>query len=255
MDILQISAKNLGQLALPSFCPRCFWIRIHLSGQPPFSIFPRIFGDIDRYTKRLVHGYFDRHSRAPIWLRQLNVVGYIEPPSSRKFRMQMDGMLLTGEADGIYMRADRSLVIADYKTAICRGADDPLYPVYEVQLNAYAVIASHLELGEVSELALIYTEPCTDADSAAAKENMRDDGFALGFKAVVHPVRMNAKQVHRLAERAQEIWSGETVPEPRDGCNDCRQLDRLVALAEVPTESVGTTAKGWWHRVRAGKVA
>src|SRR5437763_1013581 len=192
MGILQISAKNLGQLALPSFCARCYWIRIHLSGQPPFSIFPRIFGDIDRYTKRLVHGYFDRHGEAPPWLHPLNVVGYINPPSSRKFRMQMGGMLLTGEADGIYTRADRSLVIADYKTGICRGADDPLYPVYEVQLNAYAVIASHLEYGEVSELALIYTEPCTDAESAAAKESMHDDGFALRFKAVVHPVRANA---------------------------------------------------------------
>lgn len=255
MDILQISAKNLGQLALPSFCPRCFWIRTHLSGSQPFSIFPRIFGDIDRYTKRLVHGYFERHGEAPPWLRQFNVVDYIDPPSSRKFRMPMDGMLLTGEADGIYTRADRSLVIVDYKTAICRGADDPLYPVYETQLNAYAVIASHLELGEVSELALIYTEPCTDADSAAAKGSMRDDGFALGFKAVVHPVRKNPKQVYRLAERAQEIWSSEMAPEPRDGCKDCRQLDRLMELAEVPSLRLGMTANGWWHRVKAGKVA
>jgi hypothetical protein len=84
---------------------------------------------------------------------------------------------------------------------------------------------------------------------------MRDDGFALGFKAVVHPVRMNAKQVHRLAERAQEIWSSEIVPGPRDGCKDCRQLDRLVELAKVPAKRVGMSATGWWHRVRAGKVA
>jgi hypothetical protein len=248
---LQVSAKTLGQLAVPSLCPRCFWIRTHLSGQPPFSIFPRIFGDIDRYTKRLVHGYFDRHGKAPPWLRQLNVTGYIDPPSSRKFRMPMDGMLLTGEADGIYMRADRSLVIADYKTAICR-ADDPLMPVYEVQLNAYAVIASHLEMGEVSELALIYTEPCADADAAAAKGSMRNDGFALGFEAAIHPVRKNP--VYRLAERAMEIWSSEEVPEPRHGCKDCRQLDRLVELVKGPPPRVAATASGWWQRLRAGVV-
>jgi len=26
-DSLRISAKNLGELARPGFCPRCFWLK------------------------------------------------------------------------------------------------------------------------------------------------------------------------------------------------------------------------------------
>jgi len=27
-----ISAKNLGGVAMPGFCPRCFWIQMHSDG-------------------------------------------------------------------------------------------------------------------------------------------------------------------------------------------------------------------------------
>jgi len=29
MAQLRISAKTLGELALPEFCPRCFWLKLH----------------------------------------------------------------------------------------------------------------------------------------------------------------------------------------------------------------------------------
>jgi len=35
----RISAKNLGELALSDFCPRCFWLKLHIR-QLPFQIFP-----------------------------------------------------------------------------------------------------------------------------------------------------------------------------------------------------------------------
>ena len=43
---IQISAKNLGALALPAFCPRCFWIRMKCGGKLPYQIFPGIFSSI-----------------------------------------------------------------------------------------------------------------------------------------------------------------------------------------------------------------
>jgi len=30
MEPFRISAKNLGELALPDFCPRCFWLKLNL---------------------------------------------------------------------------------------------------------------------------------------------------------------------------------------------------------------------------------
>ena len=51
MEPLRISAKNLGELAKPDFCPRCFWLRTHAK-RLPYQIFPGIFSSIDAYTKR-----------------------------------------------------------------------------------------------------------------------------------------------------------------------------------------------------------
>jgi len=45
MSELCISAKNLGEVALPDFCPRCFWLKLH-ARQLPFQIFPGIFSAI-----------------------------------------------------------------------------------------------------------------------------------------------------------------------------------------------------------------
>ena len=62
MPELRISAKNLGVLALPGFCLRCFWLRIKARNCLPFQIFPGIFSSIDAYTKRVVHSWIDRNS-------------------------------------------------------------------------------------------------------------------------------------------------------------------------------------------------
>ena len=43
---IRISAKNLGAVAMPGFCPRCFWIQMHAEGLP-YQIFPGIFSSID----------------------------------------------------------------------------------------------------------------------------------------------------------------------------------------------------------------
>ena len=56
MTLLRISAKTLGELALPDFCQRYFWLKLHAK-QLPFQIFPGIFSLIDAYTKRVVHAW------------------------------------------------------------------------------------------------------------------------------------------------------------------------------------------------------
>jgi hypothetical protein len=106
---LQISGKDLGALAMRDFCPRCFWISRR--AKLPWQIFPGIFSSIDSYSKKVVHGQFDR-SGMPGWLAPLGELkGYKDPPSAQRFRVPVEehGLLLTGAPDAIFERARGTL--------------------------------------------------------------------------------------------------------------------------------------------------
>ncbi len=142
---IRISAKKLGELAMPNFCPRCFWIKLRLKNKLPFQIFPGIFSSIDSYTKRIVHSWFDSHRSQPVWLNSLgNLVGYRETLHFSKFRIldEENNILLTGNPDDVLIKTDSSHIIVDYKTAKYTAAQDKLHPLYEAQLNSYAMIGS-----------------------------------------------------------------------------------------------------------------
>ena len=237
MPPLRISGKELGQLALPGFCPRCFWIGRHAPGGLPYQIFPGIFSSIDAYTKRVVHQYFDTHHRAPEWLAPLGpIASYREPPHHSIFntRHAMTGILLTGALDAIFERPDGSLVLADYKTARFTGAQDALLPMYEVQLNAYAYIAAALDWPPVSALALIYTEPETGYDHAKPEQSARPQGYAMTFAARILPVALEPGRIEPLLVRVRELHAMDVPPGGRAGCEDCRKLSGVLALIHPP---------------------
>jgi hypothetical protein len=233
---IRISAKDLGAVALPDFCPRCFWVKLRLRNRLPFQIFPGIFSSIDAYTKRVVHAWFDTHQCCPCWLQNLGVLcGYREPPHYSKF-MLLDptyNILLTGSPDGVFICADQSHIIIDYKTAKYTGTQDHLYPMYEAQLNAYALIGEQRGLTPVSALALVYMEPITDDGAAINGMSHRDKGFAMGFQANVHAVSLNSRLILPLLARTREIYDLPKSPAGRSGCQDCQRLEELVKLAAV----------------------
>ncbi len=146
MDQLRISAKNLGQLTLPSFCPRCFWIKIHLGFKLPYQIFPGIFSSIDSYSKKITNHYFTKHRSLPKWFDGFNLSEPIKTPSLRDFHTidPEANIKLTGVPDEMFLRNDGSYLIADYKTARFTDHQDELSPMYEVQLNGYAQIAEDM---------------------------------------------------------------------------------------------------------------
>jgi hypothetical protein len=118
-ELLRVSGKDLGSMALAEHCPRCFWAQRHAPYGLPFQIFPGIFSSIDSYTKKVVHEWFDA-SGAPTWLGSLGPLsGYQEPPHFSKFQVRDPdtGVLLTGAPDAIFTKPDGSLIIADYKTS------------------------------------------------------------------------------------------------------------------------------------------
>lgn len=232
---IQISAKNLGELALPDFCPRCFWLKRHPDVRLPYQIFPGIFSSIDAYTKRVVHGYFDKHGRFPAWLDKKigDLVGYVNPPSFHKFNRMFEeyGIRLTGAADAIFQKKDGSHVIVDYKTAKFTPNADKLMPMYVVQLNGYASIAEEVGPQNVTSLGLLYMEPITDEESAVEEAHDRGDGFAMGFSANYHPVILNTEMILPLLEKTREICDLETSPDPRAGCKECEKVSSLVNVS------------------------
>lgn len=229
----RISGKDLGQLALPGFCPRCFWIGRKAPQGLPYQIFPGIFSSIDSFSKKVVHGWFDQHGMPPAWLADLGpVTGYIDPPSHHVFRTvhPETTILLTGAPDAVLTRPDGSLLIVDYKTARFTPHQDRLMPMYQVQLNAYAFIAEAIGMGDVSGLALLYTEPVTDDAAAVSPETERGDGFAMGFSAQVHPIRLEPWRLEPLLVRARGLLEMDRPPAGREGCKDCQRLDGVVGL-------------------------
>jgi hypothetical protein len=231
---IRISAKNLGELAMPNFCPRCFWLKLHLNNKLPFQIFPGIFSSIDSYTKNIIHAFFDMNGKFPDWLEGLGkLVAYQKPPHYSKFNIldHENNILLTGTPDGVFVRPDNSYVIADYKTARYTGRQDELMPMYEVQLNAYATIGEQSGLSPVSGLALIYMEPVTHTGAVVDSTNYRDDGFAMGFTAYIHKVEVNSSSIPPLLARVREIYELDSAPMGCDGCSDCQIMQRIFQIA------------------------
>jgi hypothetical protein len=230
---ITIAAKTLGGVALAGFCARCFWIQMHAEGIP-YQIFPGIFSSIDAYGKRLVHGWFDRHQSAPPWLSQLgNIKGYRKPPHYSKFSI-LDGesnVVLRGSPDGILVMQDDSHLIVDYKTAKVTAQQDELFPMYEVQLNAYAVIGEQKGFAPVSGLVLVYTDPVTDEATAKKDANHTGSGFLMEFRAHIRPIDLKPERIPLLLAKVREIFDRKRPPLPREDCKDCALLQSLIEVA------------------------
>ena len=207
---------------------------MHVQFKLPYQIFPGIFSSIDSYGKRLVHGWFDRHGSAPPWLSGLgDIKGYRNPPHFSKFNVlhPETSILLTGSPDGILVLGDHSNFIVDYKTARFTAQQDELFPMYEAQLNAYAYIGERCGFSPVSGLALVYTEPVTQAAAAVKDANVTGEGFILEFSAHVLPVDLKPDLVLTLLRKVREIFDLEHPPESSQSCKDCELLEKLFTVA------------------------
>lgn len=229
---LQISAKRLGELALPDACERCFWLKLRVWRELPFQCFPAVFGAIDAFSKKTVHSYCDEFGRLPDWLADLGAVGYREPPHWSQFRrlIEKHNIMLTGAPDAILVRPDRSFVIADYKTTRLTHGQDALLPLYQVQLNGYAFIAETCGFAPVSGLAIVYTEPSTDPPGGHARF-CRADGFEMNFVARVVNVKLDTAILDPLLARVRALHDRPHPPAGRPGCEDCRRVATLTRTA------------------------
>lgn len=230
---LRISAKNLGGLAMPNQCPRCAWLKVQLNHKVPYQIFPGIFSSIDSYTKKVVHGTFDRDGCFPAYINGLGkLVKYINPPHYSKYKRldEASGMTIWGSPDAIFELDDGSFVIGDYKTARFTAHADELSPMYEVQLNAYEYIGETNGIAPVSHLALLYFEPETEPDHALQPESAMAHGFRMGFKCTIKPVVRTPGRIPELLSQVRPYFTDKTLPSPGVGCKDCEIVDAILNL-------------------------
>ena len=235
MTQIRISAKELGVLALPNFCPRCFWIKMHCANKLPFQIFPGIFSSIDSYTKKVTNIHYARHNQLPTWLGELGKLGKpVKVPHYSKFGVVDEGtdILLRGMPDEMLQKDDGSYFIIDYKTAKFTQAQDSLLPMYEVQLNAYAYIGKRQGFDPISGIALVYMEPQTDLTQDELDSKLWQDGFLMGFAGHVLPLKLEAEQkIPPLLKEARRIYDLESPPPGNQECHDCKLLDQLIVTA------------------------
>lgn len=234
MTPISISAKTLGALALPNFCPRCFWLRQRLANKLPWQIFPGVFSSIDSYSKRITTAHFELHGCAPAWLRPFgDIVELIEPPHWSKFSIfdSASGVTLRGVPDVLCRCANRTLAIIDNKTARYSEGQDALAPLYQVQLNAYAMIAEQLGFGSVAALGLVYFEPPGRTDRIT--RTLAHDGFKMSFRAKPVEVLTNLEMVPPLLAMARGLHDLATPPRGRAGCQDCEQVAALMEVISL----------------------
>lgn len=233
MDQIRISAKNLGELALPNFCPRCFWIKSRCNNKLPYQIFPGIFSSIDSYTKKVTNMHFEQHQRVPDWFSGFGSLGKpVKVPHHSKFSVvePKTNILLTGVPDEILYSPDDSYFIVDYKTAKFTGAQDQLLPMYEVQLNSYAYIGERVGFKPISGLGLLYYEPQTGISAEDIDSFMLEDGFSMNFSGKLLPIELKPDIIPPLLKRVLEIYELSQVPDGVEGCKDRQLLDTLLSV-------------------------
>jgi len=245
MEQIRISAKNLGELALPNFCPRCFWIKLHCSHKLPYQIFPGIFSSIDSYTKKITNMHYQQHERVPDWFGGFGSLGKpIKVPHYSKFYVTdpESNILLTGAPDEILSQTDGSYFIVDYKTAKFTGTQDKLLPMYEVQLNAYAYIGERVGFKPISGLGLIYYEPVTGISVDELDSFLLDDGFSMHFRGKLLPIDPKPNIIPGFLKRVREIYELPQMPDGVEGCKDCELMlgmpypDPLISLITLGRE-------------------
>lgn len=231
---IRISAKNLGQLALPDYCPRCFWFKLKLGFKLPYQIFPGIFSTIDSYSKKITWQYFEKHKKLPTWFKPFGeFTGLVPVPGWSKFSIvdEQFNINMTGVPDDIFIMDDGRYFIVDYKTAKFTDNQDQLLGMYRVQLNGYAHIFEKLKMGKVGGLGLCYYEPQGNAPTVSFETVLQEDGFVMPFKAYLKDIELDAEGiVLPLLKEVRRYADMETAPGNREHCGECKILGQMVGL-------------------------
>lgn len=196
---------------------------------------PGIFSSIDGYSKRAILAYFEKNGHFPPWIAgRWADVRPLESPHHSTFRLTdpETGVTLTGVPDLVLGLPNDRLAILDLKTARYSRHQDFLLPMYQIQLNGYALIAEGLDMGTVEALGLVYGEPPANDDNRGLDALVDDQGFSMPFKTTAEPIKLDRTLIPPLLRQAKTLLEMENPPEGREGCKECRLAEELIGYSK-----------------------
>lgn len=237
----RFSPRCLGKMHQSSFCPRCYWYLVALAFHPPFEMpMAGIMYNLDAFEKRIVDAHFAAEGAVPKWLNALGCVEPINFPAKMTCEFPEYDMTMVGKPDAVFRKKDGTLYLVDYKTARCKGEDDPFLPCYETQLLGYAHLLESNGIGTVTSAALVYFENELASYKESPLDLLTKSGFCVPFGVKIHPVDLDCDELDPLVKRLREFVDMSAPPEDSDGCDDCEALDSLLGL-EVKRRSMEKT--------------
>lgn len=229
MSHLRLSPRNLGQLLIDPFCPRCFWYQVQMNFRLPFDRpMPGIMFHLDHFEKRIVEEHFAVEDAAPEWLRELHLASPIDFPAKMTQEFPEYDITMVGMPDAVFLKKNGKLCLVDFKTAICHGTDDPFMPIYETQLMGYTHLLESNNVGTVDSAALVYFENKAKELQSHPLELLTDDGFFMPFGVQIHEVEIDRSALEPLLIRIRKVADEENPPTGLDKCKDCAKLQSLL---------------------------
>ena len=171
--------------------------------------------------------------KLPAWLQIENVeriltadrIGDVEERYRQKYLVahhKESGFILRGAPDLILELKDNTLHIIDFKTGRFKEEEDQFFPIYEVQLNCYALLATKIP---VSKLSLVYFNPTNEIPV----EILTESNFKLNFEPKIVPVEIKSQLVAELLMKAKEILDLKTPPPAKENCRGtCFYIDKIL---------------------------
>ena len=192
---------------------------------------PGIFSSIDGFSKRAILAYFETTGHFPPWIAgKWADVRPMKSPHHSTFRITdpETGVTLTGVPDLVLGLPNDRLAILDLKTARYSDHQDFLLPMYQTQLNGYAMIAEGLGMGTVEALGLVYGEPPPNDQNRGLDALVNDCGFSMPFKATAMPIELNRTMIQPLLRKAKTLLEMKNPPDGQEGCKECGLVDELI---------------------------
>jgi hypothetical protein len=188
--------------------------------------------NMDRFEKRLVASHHAEKGRLPKWLSSLGCTEPVGFPA----KMQMDfpkyGITLVGMPDDLFRMKDGDLYLVDYKTARCKGEDDPFMSTYVVQLLGYAILLERQNVGKVTKAALIYFENQLSNFQEEPLGLLSDEGLTVPFAVKIHEVELDRRSFEPMLQRYRELADTPSPPTGRQGCKNCAKLQKLFEMVK-----------------------
>lgn len=227
----RISPRHLGSLLLETFCPRCFYYHAQLQFKLPFDRpMPGIMFHLDRFEKLIVEAHLAAEGEVPEWLLDLNCVASVEFPSKMTQEFPEYDLTLVGMPDAVFKTSSGKLCLIDYKTAICKGEEDPFMPSYKTQLLGYTSLLENSHIGKVESAALVYFENRLKDYQSNPLDLLSEEGFDVPFSVKIHDVDIDRTQLKPLLERFREFADMKNAPEGLERCKDCARLEQLFGI-------------------------